>query len=721
MLMADQRDSTVEIEQQRDAAEQLKAAWRNGARADAAAAVAQLGGPALHRSIVLELAYEEYCLLREAGESVDTDRFLKRFPRVARTLKRQICIHEALSARGVLADPDGLPEWPVAGDIIAGFRLLEELGRGSFGRVFRASEINLDERQVVVKLAKRGLHEAQLLARVPHAGVVPVYSVATDRKWDLTVLCMPFISRATLRNVIDIVHADQTRPPTCSSVIAMAARSVNCEQDTLVPHSRFSGGPERGTFADGVSVFGYLVAGALKTTHSAGIFHRDLKPSNILVDQFGCPLLIDFNLSSEPLQEMPLGGTLPYMAPEQLLAFLDASAETETPTTVEVGAAADLFSLGACLFELLYGIHPFAPIPSGLSNIELGHYLLERQALGPGSAPLREQFVDARLKNIISRCLEFDAARRPQSAQELADALQDTLTLGNRWRRIVRLYPRLAKTGVLSLAGSVLGAAVWFNSLPSESEHLRNLADTAFRSGHYADALAPLNQLLLESPDNETLLTLRGQAYLKTEKYAEAVVDLEALYNRAPTAETATKIAWCNIQLGQNSVAARWYQRILNEFSETASTHNNLGYTLAREGAFSKAIEHYNRALELSPNHTLAILNRAEALFQQSLQNGQPTPLSALQDLQLSEYGRMATGETFLLACRICSNLEPTDQARFLQALQSCVEHQVPRNLLESDKSVSRMRHLPGVTERLQQLPVEGGSLSRSRRLVPPP
>ena len=57
-----------------------------------------------------------------------------------------------------------------------------------------------------------GLHEAQILARVPHAGVVPIYSVGQDEDWGLTVLCMPFISRATLLDVIEIVHAERRFP-----------------------------------------------------------------------------------------------------------------------------------------------------------------------------------------------------------------------------------------------------------------------------------------------------------------------------------------------------------------------------------------------------------------------------------------------------------------------------------------------------------------------------
>ena len=718
MLMSDQRISISVLDEQRDASKKRKAEVREGGHADAAVAVEQLGGSSLHKSVVLDLAYEEYCLLRESGTNFDTNAFLQKFPRVARSLQRQICIHDALSARGVLGDPEDLPDWPVAGDIIAGFLLVEELGRGSFGRVFRASEVNLRERQVVVKLAAHGLHEAQMLAKVPHRGVVPVYSVATDEEWDLTALCMPFMSRATLQDVIDLVHADLRNPPTQAIAIQAAVHSINCEDDTLVSHSGSDSGPGSGTFADAVSIFGHQITEALRTTHAEGIYHRDLKPSNIIVDQLGQPLLIDFNLSSEPLQDVPLGGTLPYMAPEQLQAFLESMAGRQV--TVDVAATADLFSLGVCLFELLYGVHPFAPIPMDLSNIELGEYLLERQALGPRRLPDGGRLIDGQLKLIIANCLEFRASRRPSSALELGRALQKTMSFRNRLHRFVKVHPKLAKLSAACLAGSILTGGAWFSSLPSKHERLQSAYNAAIRRGAYTDAIVPLTQLIESTDDDHELRSTRGIAFLKTRRFQEALDDFQVVYNKQPTADIATKIAWCNIQLGYHSVAARWYQQTLKQFEETAVIHNNLGHTLARDGAYAKAIQHYTRALELKPKMPTAYLNRADALFEQSLRNGQPTPEQALEDLLLSQYGRMGTTDLYILQCRICSTLAVPDEPHFLAALRTCVRSKVPRSLLESDGLMTKMWTIPEAKMLLNQAPDEGGSFARSRRLIPP-
>lgn len=718
MHPTDQTMSISVLDQQREAANQLKAEWRNGRSPDAAAAVEQLGGGALHKSVVLDLAYEEYCLRRETNAEIDADEFLQKFPRIARSLRQQICIHDALSARGVLGDPEDLPEWPVVGDIVAGFLLAEELGRGSFGRVFRAHELRLRERQVVVKLTRHGLHEAQLLAKVPHPGVVPVYSVATDDEWGLTALCMPFISRATLQDVLEVLHADRNRPPMWAAAIPAAAQSVICRDDCIAPSADNDVPVARGTFSDAVCVFGELVADALRETHAKGIFHRDLKPSNILVNHLGRPLLIDFNLSAEPLQEVPLGGTLPYMAPEQLQAFLDGMAGI-TPDT-EVDATADLFSLGVCLFELLYGVHPFAPIPMDLSNCELGNYLLERQALGPRRVPDREHLIDRRLKGILAHCLEFHPARRPVSAEELCSAFRSTMSLRNRVYRFIRIHPKFARLSVVSAAGSVVLGAAWLCSLPRETDLLKQSVDAAVHHGDFADAIPSLNRLLENTPDDPDLLTLRGNAYLKTDRFRDALPDLEKAYSKLPTADLATRIAWCDIQLGYYSVAARWYQQTLNTFEETAVVHNNLGYTLTLDGAFSKAVEHYTRALELSPEMPTARLNRADAFFQQSLRNGRPTPRQALHDLQLSRSGRMATSDFFLLQCRICCTLAEPDETLFLDALRVCVESGVPRSLLESDALMNKMMALPAAQELLQQAAAEEAPFSRSVRLIPP-
>ncbi len=112
------------------------------------------------------------------------------------------------------------------------------------------------------------------------------------------------------------------------------------------------------------------LAEGLQHAHDRGLLHRDIKPSNILIAADGTPMLLDFNLSAELVEDpnedgeqarARLGGTLPYMAPEHLDAF---SGQGTTPPEA-VGTAADIYALGLILFEMVAGQHPFSDPPPG--------------------------------------------------------------------------------------------------------------------------------------------------------------------------------------------------------------------------------------------------------------------------------------------------------------------------------------------------------------------
>ena len=99
------------------------------------------------------------------------------------------------SRRSTTSRANPLPE---VGETIAGFRLVEELGRGSFARVFRAEERHLADRPVAMKVTRTGSREPQTLARLQHTHIVPVYSYRTDPATGLHLLCMPYLGRLTL-------------------------------------------------------------------------------------------------------------------------------------------------------------------------------------------------------------------------------------------------------------------------------------------------------------------------------------------------------------------------------------------------------------------------------------------------------------------------------------------------------------------------------------------
>ena len=137
---------------------------------------------------------------------------------------------------------------------------------------------------------------------------------------------------------------------------------------------------------------GARLAEALDYAHTHGVVHRDIKPGNILLSQYGRPMLVDFNLAFQPLSDMdepasPLGGTLAYMAPEHLDAF-SREPRRRRPSR----QAADIYSLGVVLYEMLTGGLPFSKQPAAGTKGEVlarpvGHTASRRRAAAGQVSP----------------------------------------------------------------------------------------------------------------------------------------------------------------------------------------------------------------------------------------------------------------------------------------------------------------------------------------------
>ena len=133
-----------------------------------------------------------------------------------------------------------------------------------------------------------------------------------------------------------------------------------------------------------------------------------------------------------------IGGTLPYMAPEELAVLFEkahAAGRRYDPRS-------DLFSLGVIGYELLTGKLPFGPIPDSSSFADLATKLHQRQKQGP--PPIREHngHVDCRLAPLIGSCLAFEPDRRPETAQGLATGLRRELPAIRRARRWIGAHPK---------------------------------------------------------------------------------------------------------------------------------------------------------------------------------------------------------------------------------------------------------------------------------------
>ena len=175
--------------------------WGKGERPDVAAVLAEHSELKRFKSIALDLAYTEYQLRLKEGESLEPDEFASRFPSLHKSLCLLIEVQRLLHQDPRLRDIQEDLFWPEPGECFLGFTLIAELGRGTFGRVFLASEPALGGRLVALKVAPQGGQEAETLGKLRHPNIMPVYSVQEDRASGLTAVCMPYLGRATFRDV----------------------------------------------------------------------------------------------------------------------------------------------------------------------------------------------------------------------------------------------------------------------------------------------------------------------------------------------------------------------------------------------------------------------------------------------------------------------------------------------------------------------------------------
>lgn len=322
------------------------------------------------------------------------------------------------------------PQFPKVEDTFLGFHLLSELGTGAFGRVFLAEQVGLANRLVALKVTMRPTREPQQLAKLRHTNVMPIHSVHDAAP--LQAVCMPFLGRHTLADMVKEYRSTGIFPGTAahSATTQAAARTtvVNPQSDPNLPaptapaediHTLPTPPALAGeTHVEVVLWLMARMAEGLDHAHEAGILHLDLKPANVLVADDGQPLLLDFNLAFDIQagDRERAGGTLPYMAPEQLDEFHFKSHKTS-----QLDRRTDLYALGVIFFELLTGRHPF-PIAQGerVNPIEMAKV---RRAGAP-SPRLANSQVSPAVDAIVRTLLQPNPAQRYQTARDLLTDLE---------------------------------------------------------------------------------------------------------------------------------------------------------------------------------------------------------------------------------------------------------------------------------------------------------
>jgi serine/threonine-protein kinase len=363
-----------------EACERFRAAWKAATDASARPRIEDYlaAVPEAERSVLLgALVQVDIRNRRRAGEELQSNDYTARFPDLPSSW-----LDGALKAAPAAAPP-------AAGSLgrLGRFELVERVGQGTFGDVWRAFDTEL-RRAVALKVPHPGVldqadvrerfeREARAAAQLRHPGLVSVHEVARLPDGS-AALVADFIEGPTLRDLL----AAGPLPPREAAALAAAQ------------------------------------AEALDYAHRRGVVHRDVKPGNILVeidDGAGGasrlrPMLTDFGLAmraeGEPtvIQEGYLVGTPAYMSPEAVRA-----------QGHRIDRRSDVYSLGAVLYEMLSGVPPFAGAVLEILSQVLNHEPERPRMVNPT--------VPADLEGICLKCLEKEPARRYASAGELAEDL----------------------------------------------------------------------------------------------------------------------------------------------------------------------------------------------------------------------------------------------------------------------------------------------------------
>ena len=311
------------------------------------------------------------------------------------------------------------------GPAVAGYEVLGELGRGAMGVVYKARQVGLN-RPVALKMVLAGpyadagtrarfLIEAEAVAALEHPHVVRVFAFGEHDGFPY--LAMEYLPGGSLA---DRLKAGGPLPP--REAAAVVAK----------------------------------LAGAVAQAHARGVVHRDIKPANVMLAADGSPRLTDFGLAKVGRSDLTgtgaVLGTPAYMSPEQAAGRVH-----------EVGPAADVYALGALLYDLLTGRPPFR-------GDSIAVTLQQVLTVEPGRPRALNAAIPRDLETVCLKCLEKEPAKRYPSAQALVDDLErvlagepvkarraGTLERGVRWARRNRVAVGIALLiGGLSVALGVV-------------------------------------------------------------------------------------------------------------------------------------------------------------------------------------------------------------------------------------------------------------------------
>ena len=423
------------------------------------------------------------------------------------------------------------------GTVLGRYRLVERIGEGGMGEVWKAHDDNLD-RDVAIKMLLHGTiantttrerfrREALVLSRLSHPGVATIFDF--DNRGGYEYLVMEYVAGGTLESRL--------------------AKGSLLIRDVLT--------------------LGIAIADALDNAHQHGFLHRDLKPGNIALTADGHPKILDFGIALLLSGDRAAGrmteagtfvGSLPYMAPEQLLGE-------------DVDARVDVYALGAMLFEMITGQRPFVK-----DRAEALMFAIMSNA-APSVRSLRPDAPEP-LERLIAACLRKDPGERPASAALVSEALRgirDGIPTG--------ALPLPAKDVIRSIA-----------VLP-----LHNVAKDPAQD-YFAYGLT--ESIISDLAKVKALRVISRTSVMRYQGVQKSVPDIARELNVDAVLEGSALLVGKRVRVNVQLVSARtdetiWAERYDRELEDVLGLQSDLAETVA------KAI-----AIQVTPTEAMTLANR---------------------------------------------------------------------------------------------------------------
>lgn len=624
---------------------------------------------------------EEIKRLLAAGGKVDEAAVIEKYPDHAEIVRQLLPSMVALQELGYEADASqDDPRLGAIGD----FRIVREIGRGGMGVVYEAEQLSLS-RNVALKILpfaavldhrqlQRFRNESLAAANLDHPNIVDVYGVGCER--GVHYYAMRLIEGRTLEDVIRHLRQQENGDlnefhlaPPLSDLLAMAASMAAptqekpartdqapdtvpvAEDDTDAIRNAQASTSDRSALRSNelyraIARLGADVAGALDYAHQQGVVHRDIKPSNLMLDGRGTVWVTDFGLARiESDHSMTMTGdvlgTLRYMSPEQALA-----------KRVVIDHRADIYSLGASLYELLTLRPPF----EGSDR----HDILRKISFEEPPRPRKlKPKIPADLETIVLKAIKKNPDERYATAAHLADDLRrflDDQTIKARpsglmermvkWSRRHTVSVRVAIALLLLVAILASTTSIWLTTAVQELEQEKSQAVAAQKQAEQRREQARRDFRLARDAVETFLSRVADDPRLKQHGFQSLRRDL--LESAREYYETFIREAGDDPTL--KAERSRALQRLAKIYAEL--------------GQADKAVEHYQDAIsgfsevpdDSEINAPLRVaeirLNLARVLYQLGrLQESERVSQSAITSLQeLADSSTNGRGYTFRLA-----------------------------------------------------------------------